>query len=274
MIILAAAAASMAVACNKDIAIQNEKTAVCGERICFSVSGEDMEINTKVDAVTSLASFNVMAATGAAGAETQTWLTTATKSGDKYVTNKYWPYTDPSYHFYASNASVSMESGKPVVTCNGSLDVVCASKLDPTFNSASNTLLFKHPMARIGTVTAESSKGYTVSSVSVTMQNMKTAGKYDLRAESWSNETIQASYPVPLGANDSYIVPGTYSTSVTFTLTKGDYTGTFTRTGSVTLVKGKVNNIAISLNSDPAVPVNFTVTVEDWDSTPVSLSLS
>ena len=274
LLFFAAAAASLTVSCNKESGLQKAVPAEECNRICFTASGIGLEISTKVDAVTALESFNVIATTGSLNAETTSWSTVATRSGNMYVTDKYWPSTNPSYHFYASNTAISIYNGAPLVTCDGSADVVCASMVSPSYNIIDNNFAFKHIMARIGTVTAASTQGYAVSGVSITMQNMKTGGTYNVRAEMWSSETLQAAYAVPVGENDLYVVPGSYSTSVTFTLTKGDYTGTFTRQGGVTLTRGKVNNIAISLTGDPAVPVDFTVSLDDWESLPVSLSLS
>ncbi len=60
---------------------------------------------------------------------------------------------------------------------------------------------------------------------------------------------------------------------MTYTLTKGDYTGTFTNSGEIALVAGKTSNIKVNLAADPAVPLNFTVSVEAWEVRNVRMTL-
>lgn len=75
------------------------------------------------------------------------------------------------------------------------------------------------------------------------------------------------------GENDYLIVPGTYAMEVRYTLSKGDYSGTFTSSGDVVLAAGKISNVRVTLSADPAVAVNFAVTVMDWESKTVGLTL-
>lgn len=247
-----------------------------GKEICFVAEGLAPYTGTKVSEVTldNLSSFNLMAMTGIVGAETERWTVTATKdaSSGRFVSGKYWPYTNPSYHFYASNMAMTASAGGASVTVDGSSDVVCACLYEPEFNVA-NALTFSHILARVGTVDVVSEKGYGLSVASVKMLQVKTSGKYNLRTSSWSDSAGALSTPINEGENDYLLLPGTYVMEVVYTLTKGDYTGTFTSSGEVNLVAGKISNVRVNLSADPAVAVNFTVSVEEWDSRTIGLTL-
>ena len=76
-----------------------------------------------------------------------------------------------------------------------------------------------------------------------------------------------------LGNNDYLLLPDTYLLQVRYTLTKGDYTASFVNSGEVALNAGKVSNIVVTLSADPAVAINFSVSVEDWNASAISLTL-
>lgn len=233
----------------------------------------DTDISTKVSAVTELNSFNVLATTGSAGSETRKWDAVATKSGSSYGTQKYWPATNPSYHFYASNAAITFAQAGATVQANGSSDLVCAY-LETSTHNAPNTLNFIHPQARVGSVTTSVGNGYTVSGVSMYLANVKESGKYNIRTAEWSDCANTEKITLASGSNDKYLVPGSYVMYVTYTLTKGDYSGTFTKNGTIQLSQGKINNITVTFANDPAVSVGFNVSVTPWEAKPVSLTLS
>lgn len=228
--------------------------------------GLDAHVDTKATAVTSLSSFYVGCTTGSAGSETSKWNSTAFSGSTSYTGGKYWPATNPSYHFYASNAALTFAAAGTTVSPDGSVDVVTAYLASPTYAS-SNALTFGHIYARVGTVSISAAAG-TLSNVSATLKSVATGGTYNLRTGAWTAGT-KADKAVSVGSNDIYVVPGTYTLSVTYTITNGDYSATFTKTGSVTLQKGKINNIsATAPNSSTAI--TFTVSVTAWSTASVS----
>lgn len=271
-VLFAAMAAFVAASCNKDVRMAVPEAEEPCAPISFKVDGLDVDFSTKVTPVTDMDSFNVIASTGGSGAETQSWAAVATKSGDKYVTDKYWPNSDPSYHFYGCNASMAFTATGATVASDSSADIVCAYKSTPTFN-APTTMVFHHILTRLGTVSLSSSAGYTVTVSSIGIKKLKTSGTYNLRTKVWSgtNEiTLQA---IQEGSNDMYFVPGQYDISVTFTLAKDDFSGTYTSVGTVDFPVEKICNLSIDVAKDPAVIVNFSVTVANWEpkSIPVTL---
>ena len=71
-------AAIVAVSCNKDAYVAERKLPGHCEPISFKVEGVNVDLSTKVTPVTDLASFNVMASTGAVAYETYAWTVVAT----------------------------------------------------------------------------------------------------------------------------------------------------------------------------------------------------
>ena len=247
-----------------------------GKEICFELRGMEPYSETRVAEVTrdNLSSFYLKATVGNAGSETERWGVTATKRGSsgEFVTGKYWPFADPSYHFYASNAAIAASAAGATVAVDGNADVICACLYEPEFN-ATNSISFSHIMARIGNVEVSSANGYAVSVAGVKVLEANTSGTFNLRTSSWSNLRGAASAALAEGGNDYLIVPGTYTMEVRYTLSKGDYSGTFTSSGEVVLAPGKVSNVRVNLSADPAVAVNFAVAVEDWESKTIGLTL-
>lgn len=222
------------------------------KEIVFGISSNA----TKVTEVTTanLTSFYVLATQTSGGTETDYWggQATATKSGDDYLTGKYWTEDgDPELHFYASNASLTFSASGPTVTADGSQDVVVAYKESSSYK-ARNALTFSHIFSRVGNVTLETQSGYELSAVSATLKDAVTSGTYNLKTGAWVSSGTPAD--VPLGTfsgstsaqtsgNDLYVVPGTYSINVNYTLTKNGVSTSFSKTGTVVISFGKNNTI-------------------------------
>lgn len=267
-----------AAACTKEMRLPSAQNFEITDdnEICFELKSPDAIMATKVTEVNTdnLTSFKLMTTRGSAGSETEQWSVTATKnpSTGKFETGKYWPSTDPSYHFYASNAALTAGAGGPTVAVDGSADVVCASIYSPEYGNT-NPVVFSHIMARIGTVSVASANGYGVAVVGLTLSAPRTSGTYNVRTGQWSNRTGASSKALVEGNNDYLLLPDTYVLQVSYTLTKGDYSATFTGSGNVTLNAGKVSNISVTLTADPAVPVNFSISVVNWEASTVGLTL-
>ena len=274
---LLAAAALMSTGCEKSTPPRHADD---GE-IVFAAQGLNFNVQTKATPVTELATFNVLASTGTVGAsETQAWAPVAvTKDGSDYLTGKYWPLTDQSYHFYASNASPTFGATGSTVTADGSTDIVVAYLPSPSFKEK-NTLTFNHIYARVGNLTLNTQSGYTLSGVSATLKDGVSGGTYNIFSGNgqtdgtgWSGLSaasdralgaFSSSTTAPVSSNDLWLVPGDYTISVTYTLNKGDYSEQFTKTGTVSLVAGKTNTITATAVGGSASEIKFGVSVTAW----------
>lgn len=237
------------------------------DEIVFQVKdGLSFDVQTRATAVTSLSSFNVVAENSADNS--QLWSLQATQSGSNYVTGKYWPSTDGKYAFYASNIALThAASGATVSPANNDTDVVVAYSAYSSSNYRKVVpLTFDHIYSRIGSVTVETPESYTLKVNSVSTQIVK-GGTYSLKNGSWSNKGTAAAQTLAVGNNDVYAVPGDIVVTVNYTLTKGDYTKTFEKSGTISLAQGKVNNITAtpSLSTEEgASDIVFTVSLKDW----------
>lgn len=247
-----------------------------------------VDVQTKASEVNQAAlvasGFKVSATTGEAPSENPVWTDVAFSKGSEYFQasgGKWWPSTDPNYHFYASNITLTHTDDGATVSATNDVDVVCAYLPDPTYNQP-NTLAFKHIFARITDVTLTAIDDYTITNISVTI-TPKTGGTYNLRTGAdqtdgtgWSNPTVGE--PVTIAnttpgtkSNDLYLVPGSYTITAEWTATKGNYTKTFSeKTCSVDLVGGATNTITAQLSGD-AREVMFSVNVAAWEPHPINL---
>ncbi len=246
------------------------------------------DVVTKASVVNedNLTAFYAAATTGSAGSETSAWTSfqfTGSKGGQYAGTGagKWWPSTDPGYHFYASNLALTFAAAGTSVTASNDTDVVCAYLPGPTYKGV-NALSFEHVFARIGDVTVSAASGYTVTAVSIRI-TPKTGGVYNLRtgngvtdgSAGWSSLTTGSATVISnttpgTKSNDLYLVPGTYALTATWTATKGDYTQTFTnKSVNVAITGGKVNAISTTLGG-LAEEVKFTVSVSPWGAASVN----
>lgn len=229
--------------------------------IRFYAEGLNTTVSTKTAAVTSLDSFNVIATTGTAGSETQVW-GPVQFSGSPYSADKYWPASDPKYHFYAANENLSFSAqGCEIPVADASIDIVAAYLPNPSYKT-SNNLTFQHIFTRIGTIQVNAPSGYTITDVSLAL-SAPVSGTYNLRTGVWTAGSAIAQ-SLHTGTNDVYVVPGTYTLTVNYTLSKGDYTESFSKSGSVTLEKGKINKISTTAPEGSATEIRFSVTIEPW----------
>ena len=284
---LALLAMSCVLSCHKN----NAPSAPLGQIVFRSHSGFSVSAETKatvVDQAALVASgFNVSATQGEDEEETAVWTNASFSMGEDYFQadeSKWWPSTDPGYHFYASTFDLTHTAAGATISATNDSDVVCAYLPDPTYNEVNN-LAFKHIFARIGDVTFTAVNGYTITDISVTIVP-NTGGTYNLRTGAgqtdgtgWSNLTA-AENPVVIAdtspgtqPNDLYLVPGTYTVTATWTATKGDYTKTFAeKTCDLAIAGGAVNTITAQLTGD-ATEVTFAVTVTPWTGHDIDLGI-
>ena len=300
LLTLAAGLSAASVSCSKQ-GSSVEQDLVRSDRVIFGAGGPAFSaaVGTKASSgiteVTALENFYASAVTGSAGSQVSVWnsitfasdgKTPATYSGDKW-----WPITDPSYIFYASNLPLNFAAAGTTVSASAASsadkDAVCAYMPNPAYK-VKNTLSFEHIFARIGKVTVSAGPDYSISAVSISL-TPKVSGTYDLAAGAgksdgtgWSalvdgSATVLAS-PASIAtgghvdtANDVYLVPGKYTISATWTATRGNYTETFTgMTQEIDIVGGKVNNISTTLVGK-ATEVEFGVEISPWGSNEVEV---
>ena len=203
-------------------------------------------------------------------------------SGGTFSGGKYWTRTEPSggYHFYASNIGNSFSSNNCTVSASTDTDVVCAYIASAAFKG-SNTLTFNHIFARIGTVSVTAASTYTVSGVTVKI-TPKTSGTYNIRTGNgysdgtgWVSAYNGSETTLSLSSNNAlYLIPGTYYLTVTYTLTKGDWTHEYTKTATVSLQAGVTNNISMTTPTGSAVEIIATVSLSAWGTNNISGSFS
>ena len=260
------------IGCQKDSSLVSDNTDEGAAPIVFSLndgfSVDLVETKAVTEVSTSnLTSFNVSATTGTSGSEVNKWNNISfAKSGSNFTASGYyWPATDQSYHFYASNAALTFNAGGCTVSPDGTVDVVCAYLASPTYK-ANNALTFNHIYSRIGSLSLTSSdSNFTVSNVTWTLKSAKTSGTYNLRTGTWTpgtgaDKTLSAS-------PDILILPGTYTLQCSYNVKdkNSNYTKNFTKTASITLVAGKKYTITGTGTND-ATAITFTATVTAWSS--------
>ena len=289
MTLLALTVASLGTACNKSQSSPAGAPAEPTDEVVFSAGGPAMNsaVSTKATVVDALPSFYAGCTTGAAGSEVSVWnSTTFTGNGSPmvYKGDKWWPITDPSYHFYASNAALTFAAGGTTVAASNATDVICAYLPEPTYK-VRNVLSFEHIFARLGQVTVSASASYAINDVSISI-TPKVSGTYNLRTGAgktdgtgWSG-TVNGSAAVIAAraaelarsgnfsqANDIYLVPGTYTISATWTATAPGYSETFSnKTQEISITAGKVNKITTTLGGR-GTEIEFGVEIAAWDET-------
>lgn len=235
--------------------------------IVFSAAEGGMELETKAAEVTTanLTSIYVTATRGTVGeSETATFTSanfTGTAGGD-FNGGKYWPSTNPTYHFYSSNVSHSFSSNSCTVAANTETDVVCAYLESPSYLTK-NTLTFNHIFGRVGTMTVNPTPGYSISAVTVYI-TPRTSGTYNLRTGAWSSVSDGAQTTLGTSNNNLYLVPGDYTLTISYTLTKGEFVKSYTHNATVNLSAGVTNNITATTFPDEAEQIIVSVSVAEW----------
>lgn len=257
-----------------------------GDAVRFVVDDFGAVSETKATEVTTanLTSFYVSATRGS-GTETSSWnsvLFTDSDSDGVFTANKWWPYENPSYHFYAANLPITFSAGVTIVQpSNNGTDLVCAYVPSPTHNS-STALTFNHAYARLTNVTIVAAAGYTITGAEVYI-TPKTHGTYNIKTGLWSggvngSSTLISNATPGAGAkvNNIYLLPGEYSLSARWTATIGDYSRTYgspslvTSSSVVNMVKGHTNSIQVTLGGG-ATEIIFSTNVTEWDTDDASI---
>jgi len=96
-----------------------------------------------------------------------------------------------------------------------------------------------------------------------------------MKSQSWTAASTKLTSETAItSTSDMYLIPGTYTIKVSYTLTKGDYSQSFTKTGTVSLTMGKVNNISCTAIGGGASEIVLSVSLTAWGSENKNLTLS
>lgn len=292
-----------AMACNKQ---ENATPVTYDDGLITFTTGSPRTRATGVTEVTtaSLTQFNVIATSGTT-TQTQVWndgVFTGTPGGN-YTGGKYWPSSSVSWNFYASNAAMTFAaSGATIAVADSNNDIV-ADYIEGATYKTSNALTFEHILCQLGTVTMKGPDGFTVTDLKVSLQPIY-SGTYNMRTDAWTRGTASAAVYVfgtaatgvdlPAATNtatsvdnDLWLVPGQYQLTATYTISKGDWSNSYEKHATVTLLQGVNNNLSLpDLDNngvpDPNIPdpssdvsdIIFTVTVTPWSDQDIPANFS
>ena len=262
-----------AASCAKSVEPENQTP----KAIVLCVGGDtiDMQVQTKTTAITSVPStLYYSMTTGTLGsAETSKKESASGNVGSgKIATGVYQSLTPTSYNYYVSNAAITFAASGSTISAVNTTDVI-AGKV--TSKETNPSVKLDHVFARTGTLTLNTQSGYTLSNVSWKIESSTagTGGTYNIAKNIWTSVTALSSTAIT-ETSDLYLVPGDYTLSVTYTLTKGDWKQTFTKKATVTLVAGKVNNISGTASGGNASEISITVTLTEWGTNNITATFS
>lgn len=236
--------------------------------IVFTVDG------TKAPSeVTDLTSFYVSAYTSSGSSLVSAWENQSfSKTSDGSYTNAqaFWPASDASFRFAASNVKMTGSSSGPVIrTSSLDTDIVCSYLASPTYGKT-NTLNFRHILARVGAVDITAMDGFEFSGLRLELTVPGTEATYNVISDSWSKAGGTAkTYTLKTDGtvNDIWIIPGTYNLTLSFTDAAGN---SFCKTISSSFPQGIVKKMTVSLSSGGDIAVRKTeVPISDtkWEKT-------
>lgn len=207
---------------------------------------------------------------------------TTTSGSYQTVPGRYWPASG-TLSFYGVLPNVSMTRSSGSVICpvgssssplTGSEDYIVASRTNVSNATSPVSMQFGHILSQVSGLTLTGSGSGVTTTVSSASFAHPTYGTYSLSAGSWSSTggSTSASFTgfstiigtgTRTSASDFSVIPGTYTLSVTYTVTSGEASKTYTKTGTFTLAAGKKSSISATL-SDDFVGLTISVSVADW----------
>ena len=262
-----------AASCAKSVEPENQNP----KEIVLCVGGDtiDMQVQTKTTAITTVpSSLYYSMTTGTPGsAETSKKGSTSGNVGSgKIATGVYQTISPTFYNYYVSNAAITFAASGSTISAVNTTDVIAGTV---TSNETNPSVKLDHIFARTGTLTLNSQSGYALNNVSWSIESSSagTGGIYNIANGRWSSVTKLSSTAITKDS-DMYLVPGDYTLSVTYTLSKGDWNQTFNKKATVTLVAGKVNNITGTASGGNASEISITVTLTEWGTNNITATFS
>lgn len=280
-ILLFAAAAAVLfplASCQKD-ELKNSVKDSAGDEIILSLADGsiDMSVATKATEINAIpASLNLARTTGALKSEASANASASfTVSSGKISTGWYQTATATTYNYYVSNAALTFAAGGSTVVADNATDIIAGVA---SSNSATPGVTLNHVFARTATLTCNTQSGYDISNVSWKIQSKSggtggTKGTYNVASGAWSGVTALPSTGIT-SSSDLYLIPGVYTVSVTYTLSKNEYSQTFTKSGDVTLVAGKLNSITCTAIGGNASEISLSVSLSAWGTNSCTLTFN
>ena len=259
----------LAAGCAKSVEPENQHP----QQIVLCVGDDtiDMDVQTKATAITAIPStLYLSVTTGTRGSSETTKIASASVSpaSGKIATGLYQTADPTSYNYYLSNCPITFAASGSTVSASNTTDVIAGTVTD---NTTSPSVTLDHIFARTGTLTLNTQDDYDLSNVSWKIASVTggTAGTYNIAKQAWSSLTTLNSTSIK-GSSDMYLVPGSYTLTVSYTLTKGDWTQNFTKKANVALVGGKINNISGTASGGNASEISLSVSLTQWGSTNIT----
>lgn len=255
----------LAAGCAKSVEPENQHP----QQIVLCVGDDtiDMDVQTKATAITAIPStlyFSVTTVTSGSSETQKKASASVSLSDGKIATGLYQTVSPTTYKYYVSNLPINFAASGSTVSASNTTDVIAGTA---TSSSTSPSVTLDHIFARTGTLTLKTQSGYDLSNVSWKIASVTggTSGTYNIAKQAWSSLTALASTSIA-DSSDMYLVPGSYTLTVSYTLTKGDWTQSFTKKASVTLVGGKINNISGTASGGTASEISLAVSLTPWGS--------
>lgn len=262
-----------AASCAKSVEPENQNP----KEIVLCVGGDtiDMQVQTKTTAITTVpSSLYYSMTTGTLGSEetSKKGSTSCSVGSGKIATGVYQTISPTFYNYYVSNAAITFSASGSTISAANTTDVIAGTV---TSNETNPSVKLDHIFARTGTLTLNSQSGYALNNVSWSIESSSagTGGIYNIANGRWSSVTKLSSTAITKDS-DMYLVPGDYTLSVTYTLSKGDWNQTFNKKATVTLVAGKVNNITGTASGGNASEISITVTLTEWGTNNITATFS
>ena len=264
----------LAASCTKSAEADVQST----DEIVLGVGDGTMELDVQTKATTAISSLPsslyISMTTGTLGSSEKSKLASVSKnvSSNCITTGIYQTATPTTYNYYVSNKAISYAASGSSIVATNDTDVI-AGKVSS--DSAAPSVTLEHVFARTGKLTLNTQTGYTLSGVSWSIASSTggTAGTYNIATKTWSQLTKLASTSIT-DTSDMYLVPGNYTIKVTYTLAKGDWTKAFTKSASVTLVGGKINNISGTASGGSASEITLSLTLTPWGSNDITATFN
>lgn len=286
MCILGVSALTLA-GCNKNEAPVEEPSEP--QMISMLIGGNfrfELTKATEISNMSQLGSLYWAATTGSSGSETAKWTdfalspascTQDPSTGDyKIATGKTQESTPVYYNYYVSNVPFRTSGGALNIGTSVALNATNDTDVVVGSNSSNNSTVsveLQHIFARTGSLTVNAPDGYSfVGTPTWTIvgngdiQGMR--GTFNVSSGAWTEASSRLNSKVDINSSsDFYLIPGTYTLEVTYTLTDGvNWTKeNIKNTADVTLAMGYINNISGTVtDGGGASNINLVVTLADW----------
>ena len=247
------------------------------EEIVIGMSDFEATVDTKATAVTSIpGSLYWGGSTGTLGSETAKWsAASATVSSSKINTGKYQTLSPTTYNYFVANQTFTVGTSCTMTVANNNTDLI-AGKVSS--NSATPSVTLGHIFARTGSFTLNTQTGYDLSNVSWSIVSKGsvtgTAGTFNLSTDSWTSRSAALASTAVTNSSDLYLLPGEYTITCNYTLTKGDWTNSFSKTADITLVKGKINNVTATAVGGNASEIVISLSLTAWGANAINATLN